>query len=206
MGALSGANAMNDVADSMYHDGHRALQDRFGGRELADALERNLRLEAFREEEIRFIEQSEFFFLATACDTSVDCSFKGGPKGFVRVTGPANLEWPDYDGNSMYRSLGNMMKSPRVGLLFIRFGSELKRLRVNGVCELVERETGIGPKFLIRLQATEIFPNCSRYIPDLAGNAPSPYLPDESGMGRKPAWKDLEFLRDTLPENDPHRG
>jgi hypothetical protein len=190
----------------MYHDGHWELQDRFDGRRLANALEKHRRLEVFGEEEIRFIEAAEFFFLATAYGKSVDCSFKGGPPGFVKVTGPTVLEWDDFDGNSMYRSLGNMVKSPHAGLLFIRFGSAPKRLRVNGTCELSDRQTPEGPKLTIRLQADEIFPNCPRYIPDLSKVAASPYLPDENGAGAKPNWKDAEDLKSSLPKNDPHRG
>ena len=193
---------------SMFHSGHRELQDRFDGRRIADALEKHRRLESFREEDIQFIEQSEFFFLATAGgnanENSVDCSFKGGHRGFVQVTGPTSLQWVDYDGNSMYRSLGNILKSPRAGLLFIRFGDEPKRLRVNGVCTLGEPDDKTG-KLVVDMQADEIFPNCPRYIPNLSETTPSAYLPDESGVGAKPAWKSMDQLKDSLPDNDPHR-
>ena len=195
---------MTDEKPTMFHDGHRELQDRFDGRRIADALEQHRRLDSFREQDIQFIEQSEFFFLATSHGDSVDCSFKGGHRGFVRVTGEQSLEWPDYDGNSMYRSLGNILKSPRVGLLFIRFGEHAQRLRVNGHCALSELDKKTS-KFVVKLKADEIFPNCPRYIPDLAGSAPSPYLPDENGVGAKPAWKSMDELQHALPDNDPHR-
>ncbi len=195
---------MSGDIKTMFHSGHRELQDRFDGRRVADALEKHRRLESFGEEEIRFIAESEFFFLATAYDNSVDCSFKGGHRGFVRVIGANTLKWEDYDGNSMYRSLGNILKSPRAGLLFIRFGGKPKRLRVNGLCELGEPDKKTG-KLVVTLEAEEIFPNCPRYIPNLAENGPSTYLPDESGVGAKPAWKSMDVLRDSLPDNDPHR-
>lgn len=193
---------MSGVRKPVYHEGHRALQDRFDGRRVADALERVRRLDVFGPDEIEMIETSEFFFLATAHGDSVDCSFKGGAPGFVRVTGPATLEWPDYDGNSMYRSLGNIKCSPRAGLLFIRFGEKPKRLRVNGLCELMD---GVGGKLAVRLQADEIFPNCPRYIPDLANGVASPDAVAGGGVGPKPAWKDRPELAGELPQNDPHR-
>lgn len=196
---------MSDPNASMFHDGHRELQDRFDGRRMADALEKHRRLEQFRDEDVAFIEQSEFFFLATAHDRSVDCSFRGGPRGFVKVTGPKTLEWPDYDGNSMYRSLGNILKSPRIGLLFIQFGEKPKRLRVNGSCTLEHPRHDSKSKLIVRMTADEIFPNCPRYIPDLTKQAASPYLPDESGIGAKPEWKNAEDLSSSLPKNDPHR-
>lgn len=196
---------MKDTQTGMFHDGHRALQDRFDGRRMADALEKHHCVQQFRDEDIRFIEQAEFFFLATAYGESVDCSFKGGPPGFVRVTGPQSLEWQDYDGNSMYRSLGNILKFPHVGILFIRFGEKPKRLRVNGRCALIDSDTNSKTNLKVKVEAEEIFPNCPRYVPDLSTNAPSPYLPDEDGRGAKPTWKSSDNLKEFLPEHDPHR-
>lgn len=195
---------MTKPRKSMYHEGHRALQDRYDGRRISDALEKHRRLDAFGADEKAFIEGAEFFFLATAHGESVDCSFKGGAPGFVRVTGPTALEWTDADGNSMYRSLGNISRSPRAGLLFIRFGADPQRLRVNGACTLDEVETPFGPKLRVRLAADEIFPNCPRYIPDLAAGTASPYLPDGATPGRKPWWKGWAPLKRALPRNDPH--
>ena len=51
--------------------------------------------------------------------------------GFVRVTGPT-MAFPDYDGNGMFKSLGNVVVNPNVGLLFIAIHGEPKRFRVNG--------------------------------------------------------------------------
>ena len=113
----------------LFHDGNRALQDRFDGRRVADALEARRRVDAFLPEHVAMIEAAAFFFLATAAEGHVDCSFKGGPPGFVRVTGPAELEFPDYDGNSMYLSLGNILLSPAIGMLFVSFDGRSTRLQ-----------------------------------------------------------------------------
>ena len=104
---------MNNQSKTMYHSGHRELQKKFDGVKLADALEKNEQSTDHSNKRIsEFIENVEFFFLATAFKESVDCSFKGGVKGFVKVTGKNTLEFPDYDGNSMYRSLGNILEIP----------------------------------------------------------------------------------------------
>lgn len=194
---------------SMFHEHHRALQDRFDGRRVADALETHRRLAELGEDQKALIEGSEFFFLATAHAGSVDCSFKGGAKGFVRVTGPTALEWPDFDGNSMYRSLGNIVGTARVGLLFIRFDGTSHRLRVNGAARLVEDHPRLadypGAKVMVALEADEIFPNCPRYIPDLASGAASGYLPQTDQPLPRPAWKDRDYIRDILPDGDPHK-
>lgn len=196
---------MSEQSTSMFHDGHRELQDRFDGRRMADALEKHRRFSEFREQDVNFIEGAEFFFIATAHGQSVDCSFRGGAPGFVRVASPTRLEWADFDGNSMYRSLGNVLKSPRIGLLFIEFGAQPKRLRVNGNCTLVDGPTKEGHKMTVRVDADEIFPNCPRYIPDLNKAAASSFIPDETGASAKPEWKNAEDLRDALPAKDPHR-
>lgn len=197
------------MSESMFHDGQRALQDRLDGRRVADALEKHRRLAEFGAEQRRLIEESAFFFLATAHGQSVDCSFKGGPAGFVRVTGPKTLEWPDFDGNSMYRSVGNISASPNVGLLFVRFDGSSYRLRVNGPAELIFDHPALtgypGAKLMVRLEAREIFPNCPRYIPDLANDTPSDFLPQTGKPVPRPAWKERDYIAPILPEGDPHR-
>ena len=193
----------------MFHDGHRALQDRFDGRRVADALEKHRRLESFGPEQVALIEGSALFFLATAHAGSVDCSFKGGPAGFVRLTGPTSLTWPDFDGNSMYRSLGNISGSPRIGMLFIRMDGTSHRLRVNGTARLDYEDPLLarypGAKVLVHVEADEIFPNCPRYIPDLASDTASEYLPQTDKPLTKPAWKERDYIREILPREDPHK-
>ena len=121
----------------MFHDGNRELQDAFGSRALADRLVERLRRSEFTDDDKSFIESLEFFFLATADPVGrPDCSFKGGPPGFARVIAPDLLVWPDYDGNGMFKSLGNIAVNPSVGLLFMRMGEAPKRLRVNGVATI----------------------------------------------------------------------
>ncbi len=122
-----------------YHHGNRALQDEFGSRALADRL-LGLKREAFTQEDRAFIEGAAFFFLATAdAEGRPDCSFKGGMPGFVRVTGASELAFPDYDGNGMFRSLGNIEVNPAVAMLFIAMDGAPKRLRVNGIASIAKR-------------------------------------------------------------------
>ena len=121
------------MADSaLYHDGSRRLQDVFETRRLADRLEEVIKHGAFTDGDRAFIESRPLFFLATAdADGRPDCSYKGGRPGFVRVMGPSTLAFPSYDGNGMFKSLGNLAVNPNVGMLFVDFENP-KRLRVNG--------------------------------------------------------------------------
>jgi uncharacterized protein len=63
---------------------------------------------------------SDTFFIGSRHpDGFADCSHRGGNPGFVRVDGADRLSWPDYDGNNMFMTLGNITLDPRVGLLFL---------------------------------------------------------------------------------------
>jgi len=71
-----------------------------------------------------FVESADTFFLATAHpDAGADVSHRGGRPGFVRVSGERMLVWPDYAGNTMFMSLGNLAVNPHAGLLFVDFDS-----------------------------------------------------------------------------------
>jgi hypothetical protein len=188
----------------MYHDGSRSLQDRFASRALADRLDEKLRRERFNEADKAFVEAASFFFLATAdADGRPDCSFKGGLPGFVRISAPDELIWPDYDGNGMFRSLGNIAVNPHVGLLFMKVGERPGRLRINGRATLDFDDPRIadfaGAQGLVRLTPIDIFPNCPRYIPHLELIEPSAYAPRPATPPLEPSWKSFDDFKDVVP-------
>ena len=188
---------------AMYHEGNRALQDAFGSRALADRLVERLNRDTFTEADGAFIGTLPFFFLATADATGQpDCSFKGGAPGFARVVAPDLLVWPDYDGNGMFKSLGNMRVNPQVGLLFIAM-DQPKRLRVNGTAEVVDDDPLLaefpGAQLLVRVRPANIFPNCPRYIPRMRVEEPSIYIPQADAAPVEPAWKGFDQFRDVVP-------
>ena len=118
------------MTTSAYHEGMRQLQDARETRALADRLEKVTMRSAFTEEDQAFIKRCRMFFIATADGQGQpDCSYKGGIPGFVRVIDERTLAIPDYDGNGQYRTWGNVVVNPRVGLLFLDFETP-KRLRV----------------------------------------------------------------------------
>lgn len=190
----------------VHHAGMRSLQDERDTRRIADRLSEVTLRRQFTEEDRAFIERSRMFFLATAdADGRPDCSYKGGVPGFVRVIDGNTLEIPDYDGNGMYRSWGNVLVNPRVGLLFLDFEAP-KRLRVNGRAEVI-RGTGQcsaphGAVFVVRVTAEGIFPNCPRYIHRMELVEESVHAPRPGHTPPVPAWKTFEVFRDALPERD----
>jgi len=189
---------------AMYHAGNRELQDQFGSTKLADRLVERLWRDRFKDEDKAFIESVGFFFLATAdAEGRPDCSFKGGTPGFVSVPAPDLLAFPDYDGNGMFKSMGNIKVNPQVGLLFISMGEKPQRLRVNGRATLHLDDPMMsrmpGAQMIIRLVPEHIFPNCPRYVPDLGNGRPSEYLPAEGLAPEEPAWKGFDAFKDVVP-------
>src|SRR3954449_12554997 len=119
-----------------YHEGSRRLQDGFDTRRIADRLdERFVQRGTIDADDKAFIERLGPFFPATADEQGrPQCSYKGGDPGFVRVLDEHTVAFPNYDGNGMYLSMGNVLVNPQVGMLFIDFVSERPaRLRLNGV-------------------------------------------------------------------------
>jgi hypothetical protein len=198
--------------EPMYHDSMRRLQDRRETRPIADRLEQVTVRTAFTDEDRAFIEHCPMFFIATAdARGQPDCSYKGGLPGFVRVIDDRTLAIPDYDGNGMYRSWGNVLVNPRVGLLFLDF-ERPRRLRVNGTAKVSEVDplrTGFpGAVFVVRVAAAKIFPNCPRYIHRMQLLEHSAYAPRPDYAPPVPAWKTFDVFRDALPArdrtDDPH--
>jgi predicted pyridoxine 5'-phosphate oxidase superfamily flavin-nucleotide-binding protein len=190
----------------LYHDGMRRLQDVRETRALADRLRQVTSRQAFTAEDRAFIERCPMVFVATAdADGHPDCSYKGGLPGFVRVLDDRTLAFPDYDGNGMYRSWGNVLVNPHVGLLFIDFQSP-KRIRVNGTAQVREddplRDGFPGAVFVVRVAASLIFPNCPRYIHKMEIVEHSVYAPRPEYEPPVPAWKTFDAFRDALPARD----
>ncbi len=192
---------MSDIP--MFHDGSRALQDHFGSRRLADRLVDRLAHDAFTGDDRAFIESRTMFFLATADAAGrPDCSYKGGEPGFVRVVDPQTLVFPSYDGNGMFKSLGNLRVNPWAGLLFVDF-EDPDRLRVNGRATVHADDPLLsgfpGAQLIVRVRPEAIFPNCPRYIHRLREEQRSPYTPRAGHRQPEPEWKQLPDFRDVLP-------
>jgi predicted pyridoxine 5'-phosphate oxidase superfamily flavin-nucleotide-binding protein len=192
----------------MFHEGNRRLQDRFDSRRISDRLEEKLTRKEFTADDKAFIESLPYFFLATSDDRGrPDCSFKGGPPGFVRITGPSEIAFPDYDGNGMFKSLGNIVVNADVGLLFIAMHGKARRLRVNGSASVSDRDPllseTVGAQLIVRVTARAIFPNCPRYIPTMQSVEPSVYVPRSGEDAPEPAWKGFADFKDFVHPRQP---
>jgi uncharacterized protein len=188
-----------------FHRGQRELQARFDTERLADRLG-GVAAESFSPEYERFITARDMFFIATTdTDGFPDCSYKGGAPGFVRIVDERTLAFPSYDGNGMFRTLGNIQVNPRVGLLFVELETGT-RLRLNGEAtvhlddELVASYP--GALCAVSVRATAIFANCRRYVHEYRKVVESPFVPDATGDAPVPDWKRHEWFDGTLAATD----
>lgn len=190
-----------------FTDGHRALQDRFDTRRLANRLAETVTddVSGYR----AFIEASDTFFLATVDEFGQpQCSHKAGDPGFVRVLDEHNLAFPSYDGNGMFLSLGNLAANPAVGMLFIDFHGGT-RLRVSGTASVRLDDplsaTFPGAQAVVRVRVTAAFPNCRRYVHPRQRFDRSPFVPAAGEEPPVPDWKLIPWFDGHLAADDPAR-
>lgn len=193
----------------MYHEGSRELQDRYDTRRLADRLADVKVHDRFTPEDREFIERLDMFFLATAdAAGQPTCSYKGGDPGFVRVVDDRTLAFPNYDGNGMYLSMGNLAMNAAVGLLFIDFERQ-RRMRVDGTAAILPGDELLAlypeAQFVVRVAARHIYPNCPRYIHHYQLVERSVFVPRARQATPIPGWKQAAWATDVLPANDPAR-
>ena len=188
-----------------YHDGNRQLQDRFDTRRLADHLTGRV-TETIGQPQKEFIEKADMFFLAT-CDHRglPTCSYKGGDPGFVRVLDEKWLAFPNYDGNGKFQSMGNLLKNPNVGMLFVDFEGQ-HRLRLQGIATILDDDELLSQypeaQFMIRVQATEVYTNCPRYVHKYQLVERSVFVPRQGLETPVPEYKKREDLQEFLPARD----
>ena len=191
----------------MYHDGSRRLQDAFDTRRLADRIDERLVSPTIDDDDRAFIEGCDMFFLATAdAEGRPQCSYKGGEPGFVRVVDERTIAFPLYDGNGMYLSAGNALVNPHVGLLFVDF-ERRRRMRLNGVASVDNDDPLLREypeaQLVVRVAATQVFPNCPRYIHQYELVKRSRFVPKRECATPVPAWKRSDWAHDVLPAEDP---
>jgi predicted pyridoxine 5'-phosphate oxidase superfamily flavin-nucleotide-binding protein len=195
---------------SIYHDGQRQLQDLFDTRRLADHMEHKLVRDTLNAKQKAFIESADMFFLATAdASGQPSCSYRGGDPGFVRVLDDLRtLALPNYDGDGMYVSWGNVIQNPNVGLLFIDFMKGW-RLRIHGIASIHHDDPLMADypeaQFIVRIVVREAFGNCPRYIHKYQLVERSSYVPRRGQATPIPDWKKQPDNNAVLAKNDPAR-
>ncbi len=194
---------------SYYTDAQRDVQDRFESKPLADAMEASIIANELDELHVAFIATRDFFFLSTVTsEGEPTVSYKGGDVGTVKVIDNKTLAFPAYDGNGMFLSLGNIVDTAKIGMLFIDFETP-HRVRVQATATLSTNDELMGeyPGAIAVVRATvdQVFFNCARYIHKHQRVETSPYVPDENGEQPFPAWKRIDDFQEALHERDKGR-
>ena len=193
----------------IYTDSHRALQDEFDTRRMADRLEEMIVATEISEMDKMFIESREMFFLSTVDPHGQPTvSFKGGPIGFIKVIDEKTIAFPSYDGNGMFYSMGNLAAKPEIGILFIDFENP-HRIRFHGKAEIQKNDPLLSDykegEFIVRVTLSKMWINCPRYIPKFKRLEPSRYVPKEDGDTPLAGWKRIDAVQDVLPGKDVGR-
>ncbi|WP_329604551.1 pyridoxamine 5'-phosphate oxidase family protein [Streptomyces radicis] len=163
-------------------DGEHAWQRRLGTEQRADRFYDEQVLDHLNERMREFVARQEMFFLATADrDGECDSSFRAGPPGFLHVLDPRSLAYPEYRGNGVHASLGNISENPHAGLLLMDFDRARIGLHINGRARVVPdaelraihpelpRETvpGRRAELWVRIDVVEAYIHCAKHIPQL---------------------------------------
>lgn len=195
------------MAGELYGEGARTLQDQLDTRRLADVLARRTMHTELTDDDVALIEAQSTVWISTVdVDGWPDVSYKGGDVGFVRIASRSELRIPMYDGNGMQRTMGNIIDTGRVALLFVDT-SRPWRMRLHGTAivstDAADLDGHPGAHAIVIVSLARIFPNCGRYIHQ--GGQISEFVPDEQGQAPIPSWKFYDELYDALPERDQRR-
>ncbi len=184
----------------------RRLQSRFDTETLAGALLEVIVRDALDDGMADFVGSRDMFWLSSVDpDGMPTVSYKGGAPGVVAVLDSKTLAFPNYDGNGMYYSAGNIEATSKVGLLFMDF-ERPHRIRVQGNASLSDDAELVarwpGAQFAVRVEVTTCFQNCPRYIHRMKRTERSRYVPDATGQAPVPGWKRIDAIQPVLPSKD----
>ncbi|SMC94931.1 pyridoxamine 5'-phosphate oxidase family protein [Kibdelosporangium aridum] len=162
--------------------GEHLLQCAFGSRDRAKKFYDNQMLDHLNEAMIEFIGRMEMAFIASA-DAKGECdsSFRAGPPGFLQVLDAKHIAYPEYRGNGVHASLGNISENPHLAILMVDFVRDLIGLHVNGRARVVEDadmrvrhpdipaeyDRGRTPERWVVVEVEEAYIHCRKHIPHL---------------------------------------
>jgi predicted pyridoxine 5'-phosphate oxidase superfamily flavin-nucleotide-binding protein len=169
-------------AHTFGNEGERYVQDVTGTSERASRFHRDQMLDHLNPLMRDFIAQQEMLFIATS-DSRGECdsSFRAGPPGFVHVIDDHTVAYPEYRGNGVFASAGNIMENPHIGLMFIDFLRDRIGLHVNGRARILEDDQlrrhvpglplpevpGQRALMWVLVHVEEAYIHCRKHIPKL---------------------------------------
>ncbi len=191
---------------TFFTNSHRQMQTEFGSTALADRIVEAAVTEQLSETQTDFIHSRNMFFLSTIDEAGFpSCSYKGGAHGFVRVLNANTLIFPNYDGNGMYLSMGNIEALGKVGLLLVDFETP-QRVRLRGQARCYRDGALLksypGANLVVEVTIEHAWINCPRYVHQMQPIEQSPYIPDATGRFQIALWKRIDLMQDVLTDSD----
>jgi predicted pyridoxine 5'-phosphate oxidase superfamily flavin-nucleotide-binding protein len=163
--------------------GERLLQEKHNTKKRATSFYENQMLNYLNSLMQQFISMQEMVFISTSDNAgNCDSSFRAGGEGFIKVIDKNTLIYPEYRGNGVMASLGNISENPHIGLMFIDFFDNCIGLHVNGKASILENEQlskmmlpgeikdsiekeGKHPERWVVIKVDEAYIHCSKHIP-----------------------------------------
>ena len=165
-------------------EGEHILQKKFNTEKRAQAFYDNQVLDRLNPRMVEFIANQEILVISTSdAKGDCDCSLRAGEAGFVHVLDEENLVYPEYRGNGVTASLGNILENPHIGMMFIDFIKDTVGLHVNGKAAIIENnkllqrknisqkiiddmnKKGRKPERWVLVEVEEAYMHCSKHIP-----------------------------------------
>lgn len=173
-------------ADAPHHPGsagEHLLQEAYGSTERAEKFYSDQVRDRLLPEMVAFVRRMEMMFVASAdAHGECDASLRAGPTGFIQVIDSRTLAYPEYRGNGVHASLGNIVENGHVGLLMVDFVEDLIGLHVNGSAEIIDDGTfremhpdvphdalqGRRADRWVVVHVEEAYIHCRKHIPRMA--------------------------------------
>ncbi len=162
--------------------GEHQLQCAYGTTERAERFYRDQVRGRLLPAMVEFVGRMEMVFVATADGRGeCDASLRAGPAGFVRVLDETRLAYPEYHGNGVLASLGNITENPHIGLLMVDFTRDRIGLHINGRARIIDDDDlraqfpslphdqapGRHPERWVLVTVTETYVHCRKHLPHL---------------------------------------
>jgi predicted pyridoxine 5'-phosphate oxidase superfamily flavin-nucleotide-binding protein len=162
--------------------GERILQEQYGTAQRAEQFYKNQVTDHLTPVMQQFIQRMDMAFIATSDGSGeCDCSFRAGPAGFIKVLDEHTIAYPDYRGNGVMASLGNILQNPYIGIFLADFTHDLIGLHVNGDARIVtpgrmqefdldipeSEHPGHRPVQWVLVHVTEAYIHCSKHLPKM---------------------------------------
>ena len=167
--------------------GEHRIQNKLATTKKAKAFYSKQMLDHLNPTMCEFLTNQEIVFIATSdANGECDCSFRNGPPGWVRVINEKTLAFPEYRGNGVFASMGNIMENPHIGMIFVDFFDSTVGLHVNGKVRIfmdqkilgsglfpedlkknVPKKGGLKAECWVIVEVEEAYIHCSKHIPHL---------------------------------------